>query len=71
MSQEERQKLMALLHKIRESGISMILVEHDMSAVMGVSGYLTVLNFGSLLAEGTPDEIRKNEKVIEAYLGSN
>lgn len=70
MSQEERQKLMELLRKIQESGVTMILVEHDMSAVMGVCGYLTVLNFGSLLAEGTPEEVRSNEKVIEAYLGT-
>ncbi len=70
MSQEERHILMDLLRKIQQSGVTMILVEHDMSAVMGVCGFLTVLNFGSLLAEGTPDEVRKNERVIEAYLGS-
>jgi len=70
MSQEERHNLMELLRKIQQSGVTMVLVEHDMSAVMGVCGYLTVLNFGGLLAEGTPDEVRKNEKVIEAYLGT-
>jgi branched-chain amino acid transport system ATP-binding protein len=49
--------------------VTIILVEHDMKAVMGLSHYLTVLNFGQVLAEGTPEDIRNNEKVIEAYLG--
>jgi branched-chain amino acid transport system ATP-binding protein len=46
-----------------------VLVEHDMKAVMGLSEKLMVLNFGQLLAEGSPEEIRSNEQVIEAYLG--
>jgi branched-chain amino acid transport system ATP-binding protein len=46
------------------------LVEHDMKAVMGLCHKLMVLNFGQLLAEGSPEEIRANEQVIEAYLGS-
>jgi len=45
------------------------LVEHDMKAVMGLCDYLTVLHFGEVLAQGTPEDIRSNEKVIEAYLG--
>ncbi|MGI9304658.1 MAG: ABC transporter ATP-binding protein [Gammaproteobacteria bacterium] len=70
MNPEETSHMMALTKRIRESGVTIIVVEHDMRAVMGICEYLTVLNFGSLLAEGTPAEIRANERVIEAYLGS-
>ncbi|MGH8502147.1 MAG: ABC transporter ATP-binding protein [Gammaproteobacteria bacterium] len=70
MNPEETNRMMALTRKVRDSGVTIILVEHDMRAVMGLCGYLTVLNFGRLLAEGTPEQIRGNAKVIEAYLGS-
>ena len=69
MNPEETNHMMDLTRKIQESGITIVLVEHDMKAVMGLCGYLTVLNFGQLLAEGKPEEIRANEKVIQAYLG--
>lgn len=69
MNPEETNHMMDLTRKVQESGITIILVEHDMKAVMGLCHYLTVLNFGQLLAEGTPEEIRNNDKVIEAYLG--
>lgn len=69
MNPEETNHMMDLTRKVRDSGITIILVEHDMKAVMGLCDYLTVLNFGQLLAEGTPEEVRNNEKVIEAYLG--
>jgi branched-chain amino acid transport system ATP-binding protein len=69
MNPEETNHMMDLTRKVRESGVTIVLVEHDMKAVMGLCGYLTVLNFGKLLAEGTPDEIRNNDRVIEAYLG--
>ena len=69
MNPEETNHMMALTRKVRESGITIILVEHDMKAVMGLCGYLTVLNFGTLLTQGTPEEVRNNDKVIEAYLG--
>lgn len=69
MNPEETNHMMDLTRKVRESGITIVLVEHDMRAVMGLCNYLTVLNFGKLLAEGTPDEIRNNDRVIEAYLG--
>jgi branched-chain amino acid transport system ATP-binding protein len=61
--------MMDLTRKVQQSGITIILVEHDMKAVMGLCNYLTVLNFGQVLAQGTPEDIRNNEKVIEAYLG--
>ena len=69
MNAEETNHMMDLTRRVRESGITIVLVEHDMKAVMGLCNYLTVLNFGKLLAEGTPDEIRNNDRVIEAYLG--
>ncbi|MCP4981613.1 MAG: ABC transporter ATP-binding protein [Gammaproteobacteria bacterium] len=69
MNPEETNHMMDLTRKVQESGITIVLVEHDMKAVMGLCHYLTVLNFGQLLAEGTPEEIRNNDKVIEAYLG--
>ena len=69
MNPEETNHMMDLTRKVQESGITIVLVEHDMKAVMGLCHYLTVLNFGQLLAEGTPTEIRNNDKVIEAYLG--
>jgi ABC-type branched-subunit amino acid transport system ATPase component len=69
MNAEETNHMMELTRKVRETGITIVLVEHDMKAVMGLCNYLTVLNFGELLAEGTPEEIRNNDRVIEAYLG--
>jgi branched-chain amino acid transport system ATP-binding protein len=69
MNPEETRHMMELTRRVRESGVSIVLVEHDMKAVMGLCGYLTVLNFGQLLAEGTPEEIRADKRVIDAYLG--
>ncbi len=70
MNPEETTQMMELVRKVRESGITIILVEHDMKAVMGLCERIMVLNFGQLLAEGSPEEIRSNDVVIEAYLGS-
>lgn len=69
MNPEETNHMMDLTRKVRDKGVTIVLVEHDMKAVMGLCSYLTVLNFGQVLAQGTPDEVRNNEKVIEAYLG--
>ncbi len=59
----------ALIQKIKESGVTVVLVEHDMRLVMGVSEHILVLDHGRLLAEGTGEEIRHNPDVIAAYLG--
>ncbi len=69
MNPEETRHMMDLTRKVVESGITVVLVEHDMKAVMGLCGVLTVLNFGGVLAEGSPEAIRSNPRVIEAYLG--
>jgi len=69
MNPEETNHMMDLTKKVRDSGVTIVLVEHDMKAVMGLCHFLTVLNFGEVLAEGTPEEIRNNQRVIEAYLG--
>ncbi|MCP4790608.1 MAG: ABC transporter ATP-binding protein [Gammaproteobacteria bacterium] len=69
MNPEETRQMMDLTRKVNETGVTIVLVEHDMKAVMGLCENITVLNFGTLLAQGKPDEIRQNDKVINAYLG--
>jgi branched-chain amino acid transport system ATP-binding protein len=69
MNPEETGQMMKLTRKIRDTGVTIVLVEHDMKAVMGLCDRLTVLNFGTLLTEGTPDEISQHPEVIAAYLG--
>ncbi len=71
MNPQETNQMMALTEKVHDSGVTIVLVEHDMKAVMGLCHNLTVLNFGQLLAEGKPEDIRHNDKVIEAYLGGS
>ena len=61
--------LMALIQWIRHQGITVVLVEHDMKLVMGISDRVLVLDYGRKIAEGRPEEIRSNERVVEAYLG--
>ena len=65
----ETEALVELLFQICERGITILLVEHDMSLVMNVSDHITVLNFGKKIAEGSAEEVEHNQEVIDAYLG--
>jgi branched-chain amino acid transport system ATP-binding protein len=65
----EMDEFMALLRQLREEGLTLIIVEHHMRAIMSLCQRLVVLNFGQLIATGTPTEISRNPAVIEAYLG--
>lgn len=70
MNPQETNELMLLIEMIRrEFGLSILLIEHDMSLVMGVCERIYVLDYGQIIAQGVPHEIRNNKKVIEAYLG--
>lgn len=66
----EIEGVIELVLKIRESGVTILMIEHIMAALMKLSDRVVVLDHGTLIAEGTPEEITNNERVIESYLGS-
>ena len=70
MNPQETAEFTTFVGRLRtERNLSVLLIEHDMRVVMGVSDRVTVLDYGEKIAEGEPKEIQKNERVIEAYLG--
>jgi len=66
----ETETMMGLIRKIQSRGITVFMIEHIMKAVMGLSNRILVLNFGELIAQGTPEQVSMNKDVIEAYLGA-
>jgi branched-chain amino acid transport system ATP-binding protein len=70
MSPEERSRTVSLIKELWERRkLTLVFIEHDMDVVFSISQVVRVLHYGELIAEGTPDEISRNERVVEAYLG--
>jgi branched-chain amino acid transport system ATP-binding protein len=69
LNNRETFELAGLIRRIRDTGVTVVLVEHDMELVMDICDRIVVLNLGKKLAEGTPREIQENPAVIAAYLG--
>jgi branched-chain amino acid transport system ATP-binding protein len=66
---QETEDLLKTLRRIYKMGVTILIIEHDVRVIMGLCDHIFVLNFGQKIAEGNPDQIRLNDRVIEAYLG--
>ncbi len=71
MNHDEAEEIRTLMLRLRDTGLSILLIEHDMNFVMRLCDYLYVLDFGVLIAEGKPEEVRTNPVVLDAYLGKD
>jgi branched-chain amino acid transport system ATP-binding protein len=71
MNSVEKQQLMEEIVKLDKNGLTIVIIEHDMRFIMGLCKQIAVLNFGRLIAQGNPDQIRRHPQVMEAYLGSD